>query len=134
MKNYLDAIYLLSIEGRFRYKFKQNSPQRTTSVCNVDVGTCPWKVTAHAIGQHDWSRFLHSKMRIPYNFWDTCGMYQTHLSIHGACSHTSTPGRPRKHRIESQFMSRRTIHCSRCNQAGHNRATCNNPFMHEVNL
>ena len=39
------------------------------------------------------------------------------------------PGRPRKRRIESQFMSKKTVHCSRCNQSGHNRATCNNPLL-----
>ncbi|KAL6347558.1 hypothetical protein AAG906_026083 [Vitis piasezkii] len=39
------------------------------------------------------------------------------------------PGRPRKRRIESQFMSKKTVHCSRCNQPGHNRATCNNPLL-----
>ena len=38
------------------------------------------------------------------------------------------PGRPRKKRIESQFQDKRTIYCSQCNMAGHNRVTCKNPL------
>ena len=36
------------------------------------------------------------------------------------------PVRPRKNRIESQFQDKRTIYCSRCNMASHNRVTCKN--------
>lgn len=36
------------------------------------------------------------------------------------------PERPRKHRIESQFMSKKLIHCSGCHRVGHNLATFNN--------
>ena len=35
-------------------------------------------------------------------------------------------GRPRKHLIESQFMFKKIVHCSCCNDPGHNRANCNN--------
>ncbi|RVW79736.1 hypothetical protein CK203_042353 [Vitis vinifera] len=38
------------------------------------------------------------------------------------------PGRPRHRRIESQFSSKRLIFCSRCQVAGHNRASCKNPL------
>ena len=37
-------------------------------------------------------------------------------------------GRPRKKYIEAQFQDRRTVYCSRCNVAGHNRETCKNPL------
>ncbi|RVW25113.1 hypothetical protein CK203_112537 [Vitis vinifera] len=33
------------------------------------------------------------------------------------------PGRPSQRRIESQFSHKRAIHCSRCNDIGHNRST-----------
>ncbi|XP_039130960.1 uncharacterized protein LOC120267389 [Dioscorea cayenensis subsp. rotundata] len=35
------------------------------------------------------------------------------------------PGRPRHRRIESQAFGVRELRCSRCQQIGHNRATCN---------
>ncbi|RVX10645.1 hypothetical protein CK203_018139 [Vitis vinifera] len=38
------------------------------------------------------------------------------------------PGRPQHRRIESQFSSKRLIFCSRCQVAGHNRASCKNPL------
>ncbi|RVW63770.1 hypothetical protein CK203_059629 [Vitis vinifera] len=38
------------------------------------------------------------------------------------------PGRPRHRRIESQFSSKRLIFYSRCQVAGHNRASCKNPL------
>ena len=36
------------------------------------------------------------------------------------------PRRPLKIRIESQFSHKRPIHCSRCNDIGHNQSKCNN--------
>ena len=33
-------------------------------------------------------------------------------------------GRPRKKRVESQVMDKRTIYCSQCHKAGHNRKAC----------
>ncbi|XP_059591763.1 uncharacterized protein LOC100245246 isoform X1 [Vitis vinifera] len=44
-----DAVYLMSIAGRFRYCFKRNSTKHMTVVCTVNE--CPWKVTARAIGE-----------------------------------------------------------------------------------
>lgn len=38
------------------------------------------------------------------------------------------PRRPKNGRIESQFMSKKTICCSRWNQASHNHASYNNPL------
>ena len=35
-------------------------------------------------------------------------------------------GRPRKHRIKSQFMFKKIVHCSRCNDPSDNHANCNN--------
>ncbi|RVW61547.1 hypothetical protein CK203_066201 [Vitis vinifera] len=43
-----DAVYLMSIASRFRYRFKRNSTKHMTVVCTVTK--CPWKVTARAIG------------------------------------------------------------------------------------
>eukprot|EP00261_Vitis_vinifera_P038379 XP_019079622.1 PREDICTED: uncharacterized protein LOC109121562 [Vitis vinifera] len=43
-----DAVYLMSIAGRFRYRFKRNTMKHMTVVCTVTQ--CPWKVTARAIG------------------------------------------------------------------------------------
>ena len=47
MKDFKDVVYLLSIDGRFQYKFKQISSKHTKMVCNVDG--CPWKVTTNSI-------------------------------------------------------------------------------------
>ncbi|KAG8384057.1 hypothetical protein BUALT_Bualt04G0078400 [Buddleja alternifolia] len=35
------------------------------------------------------------------------------------------PGRPKRKRIESQPVDKRSLCCSRCHEEGHNRATCN---------
>eukprot|EP00262_Sarcandra_glabra_P019605 TRINITY_DN7450_c0_g1_i2.p1 TRINITY_DN7450_c0_g1~~TRINITY_DN7450_c0_g1_i2.p1 ORF type:complete len:157 (-),score=4.58 TRINITY_DN7450_c0_g1_i2:32-481(-) len=35
-----------------------------------------------------------------------------------------SPGRPRKRRIRSKDIIRRSLHCSRCKEVGHNRSTC----------
>ncbi|KAL6325943.1 hypothetical protein AAG906_038434 [Vitis piasezkii] len=43
-----DVVYLMSIAGRFRYRFKRNSTKHMTVVCTITQ--CPWKVTARAIG------------------------------------------------------------------------------------
>ena len=45
--DFRDAIYLMSIGGRFRYKFKRNYLKHMTIICVVEG--CPWKVTARAI-------------------------------------------------------------------------------------
>ena len=43
-----DAMYLMSLGGRFRYKFKKNTPKRMSVVCTIDK--CPWKITCRALG------------------------------------------------------------------------------------
>ena len=43
-----DALYLMSLVGRFRYRFKKNTPQRMSLVCTID--NCPWKITCRALG------------------------------------------------------------------------------------
>ncbi|RVW82503.1 hypothetical protein CK203_046270 [Vitis vinifera] len=44
-----DAIYLMSVGCRFRYKFKRNCLKHMTVICVVEG--CPWKVTARAVGR-----------------------------------------------------------------------------------
>ena len=44
-----DAIYLMSIGGCFRYKFKRNCLKHMTVICVVEG--CPWKVTTRAVGR-----------------------------------------------------------------------------------
>ncbi|RVW82814.1 hypothetical protein CK203_051179 [Vitis vinifera] len=43
-----DVVYLMSIAGRFHYRFKRNSTKHMTVVYTVTK--CPWKVTARAVG------------------------------------------------------------------------------------
>ncbi|KAL6332956.1 hypothetical protein AAG906_019967 [Vitis piasezkii] len=43
-----DVAYLMSIAGRFRYRFKRNITKHMTVVCIVTE--CPWKVTTHVVG------------------------------------------------------------------------------------
>ena len=50
-----------------------------------------------------------------------------YFSINPPCSKRPL-GRPRKKRIESQFQDKRTVHCSCCNLARHNKKTCKNPL------
>ena len=47
--DFRDAIYLMSIGDRFRYKFKRNCLKHMTVVCVVEA--CPWKVTARVVGR-----------------------------------------------------------------------------------
>ncbi|KAL6340013.1 hypothetical protein AAG906_038848 [Vitis piasezkii] len=47
--DFRDAIYLMSVGGRFRYKFKRNCLKHMTVICVVKG--CPWKITARAIGR-----------------------------------------------------------------------------------
>ncbi|KAL6342164.1 hypothetical protein AAG906_004484 [Vitis piasezkii] len=42
--DFRDAIYLISVGDRFRYKFKRNCLKHSTVICVVKG--CPWKVTA----------------------------------------------------------------------------------------
>lgn len=43
-----DALYLMSLAGRFRYSFKRNCPRHMSIICKVEK--CPWKITCRAIG------------------------------------------------------------------------------------
>ena len=43
-----DAIYLMSLVGKFWYSYKRNSPKHMTVVCTIE--DCPWKITTCAIG------------------------------------------------------------------------------------
>ena len=43
-----DTVYLMSFVGRFRYRFKKNTPQQMILVCTID--NCPWKITCRALG------------------------------------------------------------------------------------
>ncbi|RVW75287.1 hypothetical protein CK203_055327 [Vitis vinifera] len=40
-----NAIYQMSLAGRFQYKYKKNSPTHMSVKCSVE--DCPWKITAH---------------------------------------------------------------------------------------
>ena len=43
-----DAIYLMSLAGKFRYSYKKNSSKHMTVVSTIE--DCPWKITARVIG------------------------------------------------------------------------------------
>ena len=43
-----DAVYLMSIVGRFRYYYKKNSCKHMTIICTVN--DCPWKITCRVVG------------------------------------------------------------------------------------
>ncbi|KAL6316378.1 hypothetical protein AAG906_018081 [Vitis piasezkii] len=42
-----NAIYQMSLAGRFQYKYMKNSPTHMSVKCSVE--DCPWKITAHAV-------------------------------------------------------------------------------------
>ncbi|RVW58947.1 hypothetical protein CK203_107670 [Vitis vinifera] len=46
-EEFRNAIYQMSLGGRFEYKYKKNSPTHMSVKCSVDG--CPWKITAHAV-------------------------------------------------------------------------------------
>ena len=39
---------MMSLAGRFRYRFKKNNPKQMSVVCTIEK--CPWKITCRAIG------------------------------------------------------------------------------------
>ena len=43
-----NALYTISLVGRFQYKFKKNSPKRISMYCSVDGR--PWRIIANSIG------------------------------------------------------------------------------------
>ena len=46
-----DALYLMSLSGRFQYYYKRNSYKHITVICIVT--NCPWKITCHVVGASD---------------------------------------------------------------------------------
>ena len=46
-EEFWNAIYHMSLGGRFDYKYKKNSPTHTSVKCSVKG--CPWKITVHAV-------------------------------------------------------------------------------------
>ncbi|RVX22960.1 Transposon Ty3-G Gag-Pol polyprotein [Vitis vinifera] len=46
-EEFCNAIYQMSLGGRFEYKYKKNSPTHMSVKCSVKG--CPWKITAHAV-------------------------------------------------------------------------------------
>nr|CAN61574.1 hypothetical protein VITISV_023349 [Vitis vinifera] len=46
-EEFRNAIYQMSLGGRFEYKYKKNSPTHMSVKCSVEG--CPWKITAHAV-------------------------------------------------------------------------------------
>ncbi|XP_010655185.1 uncharacterized protein LOC104880400 [Vitis vinifera] len=46
-----NAIYQMSLAGRFQYKYKKNSPTHMSVKCSVE--DCPWKITTHAIEENE---------------------------------------------------------------------------------
>ena len=42
-----NAIYQMSLAGRFQYKYKKNSPTHMSVKCLIEG--CPWKITTHAV-------------------------------------------------------------------------------------
>ena len=47
--DFQDVVYLMSIGGLFRYKFKRDFPKHMIVICVVEG--CPWKVTTHVVGR-----------------------------------------------------------------------------------
>ena len=48
IEKFHDSIYLMSLAGLFRYKFKRNSPHRTTIICKFEP--YPWKIITRTMG------------------------------------------------------------------------------------
>ena len=46
-----DALYIMSLSGRFRYYYKRNSYKHITVICTVT--NCPWKITCCVVGASD---------------------------------------------------------------------------------
>ena len=42
-----NAIYQMSLGGRFKYNYMKNSPTHMSMKCSID--DCPWKITTHVI-------------------------------------------------------------------------------------
>ena len=44
---FCDAVYLMSIAGRFRYYYKRNCFKYMTVTCSIN--DCPWKITCRSV-------------------------------------------------------------------------------------
>ena len=95
------------------------------------------------------ANFVDDQFKLPTQYLIYCGFFQgieTHdmtkvdvdgvvqdvlgnqyFSLNLPCS-KRPPRRPRKKCIQSQFQDKRTVYCSRCNLARHNRKTCKHPL------
>ncbi|RVW75157.1 hypothetical protein CK203_053908 [Vitis vinifera] len=51
-----NAIYQMSLAGRFQYKYKKNSPTHMSVKCSIE--DCPWKITTHAVEGNEILRVL----------------------------------------------------------------------------
>ena len=43
-----DVVYMMSLVGRFRYRFKKKNSKQMSVVCTIEK--CPWRITCRAIG------------------------------------------------------------------------------------
>ena len=50
VEEFRNAIYQMSLGGRFEYKYKKNSP--THMSVKFSVEGCHWKITAHAVEEN----------------------------------------------------------------------------------
>ena len=46
-----NAIYQMSLGGRFQYKYKKNSPNHMLVKCSVEG--CPWKIATHVVERNE---------------------------------------------------------------------------------
>ena len=51
VSTFWDALYLMSLSGKFRYYYKRNSYKHITVICTVT--NCPWKITCRVVGASD---------------------------------------------------------------------------------
>ena len=59
VEEFRNAIYQMSLSGRFEYKYKKNSPTHMSAKCSAEG--CPWKITAHAVGEMSSCEFILTK-------------------------------------------------------------------------
>ena len=50
-EEFCNAIYKMSLGGRFQYKYTKNSPKKMSVKCSID--DCPWKITTHDVVGND---------------------------------------------------------------------------------
>ena len=51
VSTFRDALYLMSLSGRFQYYYKRNSYKHITVICMVT--NCPWKITRRVVCASD---------------------------------------------------------------------------------